>query len=257
MVEGAAAAVLPLPAENGVVVAARLQCSEQRWSLMLEPAEGRPMISGPVTIAVDGESFATSAAPQDREIAVTVPHAALEKIRSGIRLTIRLFLHGDDVIFNLRGSRRAVEAAAPLCSPRDMSAFDQVLPSAGEADMALVTALRADDIKAFRAATSSEPEIRAGTIAPGGRKVIFGQLCGSSWYFGRTGCNIAGFAAGPGPDDWKRIFDGEGRALYADPKAATAGWPALIAVSQRPEAPDIVWRWNGTQYEFLREDAPQ
>jgi len=255
-VEGKASILLPAPSA-GPVSSASLDCSGQRWSLRLQVEDGAPVVSGPVSLGVDREQFSLTAKPDSNSVLMALPAAVVERIKSGIRLSIRLSLDGPDVDFSLRGSRRAIETAAPFCSPRDMSAFEQIALSAIERpDLELARTMRTDDIKAFRAATSSEPKLNAGVLTGEGEsRIVFAQLCGSSWYFGRTGCNIAGYLIGTSGEDQPVVFDGEGAALYAVPDSGNGGWPDLIAVSPGVAGADIIWRWDGSRYSFLREDA--
>jgi hypothetical protein len=252
VLEGQAIVTLPAPGGDSAIIAAKLACKEQKWSLMLAPAEGAPMVSGPISIAVDKQSFAAQATPEAGEIRIPVSRKVLDLFKSGIRLTVQLSLEGEGTNFSLRGSRRAIEAAAPLCSPRDMSAYDNVAMSPESPDVALAAKLREPEIKAFRVATASEPVISAGDLrSEDGKRILFVQLCGSSWYFGRTNCNVAGFLEGEGPDDWRLVLDAEGAAFYADPKSLTGGWPDLLAVTKT--GPDLVWRWGGEEYVFAGE----
>lgn len=255
--EGRASALLPAPAAGGPVVSASLDCAEQRWSLRLQMAAGQPTVSGPVTLSIDREPFSRTASPDGPAVAIGLTGAMLERLKSGTRLSVRLSLDGPDVLFGLRGSRRAIDAAAPLCTPRDMSAYLQVLPATVEpADRDLGARLRDNDIKAFRAATSSEPVMNVGRLAgPGSEGITFVQLCGSSWYFGRTGCNIAGYLTSG--TDSSQVFDGEGTALYATRESQGRAWPDLIATGPSAGGPDIVWRWQDGKYQFLRQDIAE
>src|SRR5690606_14133773 len=132
--------------------------------------------------------------------------------------------------------------------------------------------LRKDDIDAFALATMSQPAIDAAMAEFGeGRRVLFTRMCGSSWYFGTSGCNITGFAPEParpadegagdgqpeapgeGPPSGGVVYDTENVHIYLEHRSLSDGWPDLATLPARGEAPARLWRWSGQAYRLEGE----
>jgi hypothetical protein len=158
-----------------------------------------------------------------------------------------------DAAFALRGSRIAITAAQERCSLRDMSAYTPVTFTPFSSYMALARELRKDDIAGFRLSTASEPALVAAMAEfDGGRRVLFTRLCGSSWYYGASGCNVTGFAPKAAPDaGWRVVYDTENVLLYTDPATAESGWRDIVTLPARGPGSASVWRWNGSAYALF------
>src|SRR5690606_19489318 len=92
-----------------------------------------------------------------------------------------------------------------------------------------------------------------------GRRVLFTRLCGSSWYFGATGCNVTGFAPGDGATTakpWRIVYDTENVHLYTDPESAEGGWRDIVTLPVGTGGSGKVWRWSGAAYA-LHGDLPE
>lgn len=259
--EFAPRATLPAPTGATTVTGGTLSCDAQRWSLDLALAEGTPTAEGAATLDIDGRAFATRAAAAGDGIRIAVPRAAIEPLKAGIRFT----LGAEGAIgaaigrpsFPLRGSRIAITAAQDRCSLRDMAAYTPVTFTPYTSHLGLARALRKGDVAAFRASTASEPELTAAMAEfDGGRRVLFTRLCGSSWYYGASGCNITGFAPETEGEGWRAVYDTENVHLHTDPRAVTDGWPDIVTLPARNVGPGLIWRWDGKGYA-LKGELPE
>lgn len=257
--ETEARAILPAAQGETKVTGATLSCEAQRWRLDLALAEGTAPAEGDAVIEVDKRAFEVKAAPADGGLTLALPRAAVEPLKDGIRMRLDFAdaLDGavGDAAFALRGSRVAIAAAQERCSLRDMSAYTPVTFTPFTSYMKLARELRKDDIAGFRLSTASEPELVAAMAEfDGGRRVLFTRLCGSSWYYGASGCNITGFA--PDGDNWRVVYDTENVHLHTDPKAVTDGWPDIVTLPARAHGPGLIWRWDGNAYA-LKGELPE
>lgn len=259
--ETEARAVLPAPRGKSPVKAATLSCTAQHWQLAIEADED--VKTSAVTLTVDGRDFALAAIPDAQGLIFAVPRTAIEPLKAGLRLEFTLS-HDEETDapvtagFSLRGSRLALNAAQQRCTPRDMSAYTPVTFTPYSSYVNLGRELRDDDIAAFRFSTASEPKLDVAMAEFGeGHRLLLTRLCGSSWYYGASGCNIAGFAPS-GEDSWEAIYDTENVLLYSDPDSVTDGWPDLITLpaSQKGHmvaGPGLIWRWDGKAYALKGE----
>ena len=260
--ETQARAVLPAPRGETRVTGAALSCAAQRWRLDVETAGGTAPGDGAAALEVDARAFALRPARDAGGLAFAVPRAAIEPLKDGLRL--RLSFSGDlqaalgDAAFSLRGSKLAISAAQERCTLRDMSAYTPVTFTPYSSYMNLGRELRRDDIAAFRLSTASEPQLAVAMAEfDGGRRVLFTRLCGSSWYYGASGCNITGFAPRPdGGEGWNTVYDTESVHLYIDAGAATDGWPDLVTLPVRGVGAGLIWRWDGKGYA-LKGELPE
>lgn len=248
-----AVAILPVPVKASSITGGSLVCAEQRWSLRLR-TDDRVASSGSVQakLTVDEESFPVMAEQQPSLITVPISYEMIEGLKSGSGLAISLgSAQGAPAAdFALRDSRKVLEAIAPRCSQVDMSAFEQV--SLSETDPAVERArpLLAEETKLFREATSATPKLAATHLDRGqGHEMLFATLCGSSWYYGRTGCSLFGYIRPTPADEWRQAYNSEGMGLYIDPKISNGGWPDLVTLEQSG-VEQIHWKWNGSQYEL-------
>ena len=255
--EDRAEAVLPPPQGDTAVSAASLACAERQWTFELSPRQPVDLAGAVlVELEIDAATFAAEAEFSSDRIAIALPSDALEPLKRGVGLAFRFEGDADAVLgrprFSLAGSRAAITAAEEVCSRPDMSAYRALTFTPFSSYMALARRLRADDIAQFRLSTASEPVLSVAMAEFGnGRRVLFTRLCGSSWYFGRTGCNVTGFAPSSGEDEWQIAYDSEGVALHVDHGSDEFGWPDLVTLPLRGQGDVATWRWRGSQYGLL------
>lgn len=264
-----AEAALPLPKDGDAVTAMTLSCAAQRWTLAVAVSAQTPFDADAATLTVDQRSFALSVAAADGVVSMAVPRDALEPLKTALHAELEF--SGEAVAplsLSLRGSKLAITALQQSCSPRDMSAYDAVSFTASASELELARTLRHADIETFALATASQPQVTAAMVDFGeGRRILFTRLCGSAWYYGRSGCNVTGFTSDPAqgeigsPPSWQVIYDSEGALLYSDPKAVTRGWPDLVTLPARGEGSGKIWRWTGVAYAvhapLPEDDAPK
>lgn len=257
--EAEARASLPLPAGNAGVTGATLSCEAQRWRLEIALSAPAAAGEGDAVLRVDANAFPARAAAAGRVLAIAVPRAAIEPLKRGLRLEIDLpeAMAGaaGDLAFGLRGSNVAITAVEGRCTLRDMSAYKLVAFAAPSAYDAVARELRAGDIRAFAEATASQPELGAAmAVFEEGRRVLFTRLCGSSWYFGLSGCNITGFVRDGGEEaGWRAVYDTENVVIHTDPRSANGGWPDLATLPVRAGGTALLWQWNGSAYTLAGE----
>ena len=158
--------------------------------------------------------------------------------------------------FSLRGSKLAIEAAEPLCSKRDMSDYEAVALSPYSSYALEGRDLRKEEIALFRTATTAEPAVAAARSTDAdGRSLTFVELCGSSWYYGASGCNVAIFARTGESAPWTLVYDAEGADLYLDRSALVDGWPGIIALPRKGGGDEMRWTWGGSRYVVADGEA--
>lgn len=262
-----ARAILPAPRGNSSIQSATLSCAAQHWRLNIDLGEEAK--AGDATLTVDGRAFVLSPIAETGRLAFAVPRKAIEPLKAGLRLELAL-PQGEEADapvtanFSLRGSKIALNAAQERCTPRDMSAYTPVTFTPYSSYINLGRELRDDDIAAFRLSTASEPKLDVAMAEFGDKhRLLLTRLCGSSWYYGASGCNIAGFAPA-GDEGWEPVYDTENVLLYSDPKSVIDGWPDLVTLpagqkGQMVAGPGLIWRWDGKAYALkgeLPEDEP-
>ncbi len=247
-------ATLPLPSPAHAITGGALSCAKQRWSLRLwidRPPQVSPL-SDRATLAI-GQARFPVAIEQDRISAtIRLSPEILDLLKSGSRLTITV---EDDVdpppsaTFALRGSRAVLEAIAPLCSQVDMSAYVAVTLSEADPAVEIARPLLAAEARLFRAATGRQPAYAATTLSlDGDRRLMFASLCGSTSYYGRSGCTLAGFAAASPDSEWQPVYNSEGVRLHTDPRVSNGGWPNLVTLPVTDGVEPEHWMWDGTEY---------
>lgn len=251
-----------LPAAQGAtkVAGAALACDAQRWRLELTLADGAPAADGEAVLEVDRRTFELKAVAGGG-LALALPRAAIEPLKEGTRMALDFAGALDEAVgdaaFALRGSRLAITSAQDRCSLRDMSAYTPVTFTPFSSYLELARELRKDDIAGFRLSTASEPELAAAMAEfDGAKRVLFTRLCGSSWYYGASGCNVTGFAPDAAGEGWRTVYDSENVHLYTDPRAVTDGWPDIVTLPARTGRPGLVWRWDGKAYA-LKGELPE
>ena len=80
--------------------------------------------------------------------------------------------------------------------------------------------------------------------------MLFATVCGSSWYYGRSGCTLFGYLRAAPAEEWREVYNSEGLHLYIDPNASKGGWPDRDAGTGRRPQP-MRWTWTGERYEPL------
>ena len=264
--ETLARADVPISADMQNIKTATLSCEAQKWSLLLEMNEKSSFQQGNITFGVDRSSFETKALAKQNVLGIRVPHDALEKLKNGIRLTVNLPEPADEttetspVSFSLRGSKIAINAMEEKCSQRDMSEYQAVSFTPFSSYAMLAEDLRKKDIESFKTATFSNPVLTVAMAEFGeGKRVLFTRLCGSSWYYGRSGCNVTGFAQlGKANDQtaiegWSAIYDSENVALHINEKSKSQGWPDLVTLPARTAGNGEIWRWKDHSYKIHAE----
>lgn len=254
---------LPAPQPGSQVTGATMSCAEQVWTLTLltEPGAGILVTEGTATLTVPRETFEAPAKAVAGGLEITVPHRALEPLKAATRLAIGLPGGTQEVRFSLAGSRRAITAAEVRCTQRPMPLANSVPLTRYSSYLLLARELRRSDIADFVLSTASQPSLRAGMVEIGdGHRLLFAELCGSTWYYGVSGCNLAGYAPVEGgdprqPEGWRPVYETEGVFLYVDPNAASDGWPDLVAIPAKAGTEEMRWRWTGDGYGFVDPDV--
>jgi hypothetical protein len=254
--EREASITLPVPERGSPVTGATLSCAEQVWTLVLSLDADAVIGSadGTAILMLPRETFEAPSKALPAGIEITVPHDALEPIKAGTRLSIAFAGGSGEIRFPLTGSRRAITTAEALCSPRAMPLANSIPLTPYSSYLLLARKLRQADIDDFVLSTTAEPRLRAGMVEIGdGRRLLFTELCGSTWYYGVSGCNLAGYAPVEGrdpaePEGWRPVYESEGVFLYVDLNAANDGWPDLMAIPAKAGGEEIRWRWDGNRY---------
>ena len=259
-----AQATLPQPSRSELVKAVSLSCEAQRWTLTLDMEGPASLQQASLTVDRKPYKLARTDTREAGTVFFRIPRAALDPLKSAVRAELSLTSEGEadpaliTMAFSLRGSHRAITTLEERCTPRDMSAYDTVTLTPYSSYLELARSLREGDIAAFELATASKPQLTAAMAEFGaGRRVLFTRLCGSSWYFGRSGCNITGFAfdasaqkneGGPYEAQWRVVYDTENALVHTDPNVATDGWADLVTLPVAGGGEGRIWRWNGTRY---------
>lgn len=246
---GGAVAILPTPTEAKGILGGSLYCAEQKWGLLLRLAPDAAISGNSIRIGLQGEAQAFPATASAGTLQAALPAEMLEPLKEGSRMRVEA---GDGALhatFALRNSGKVIDAIAPRCSPVDMSAYEEVSllelrPAVDEARK-----LFAEEMALFREATDKEPTVAASEIGlDDGKRLLFGALCGSTWYYGASGCTLSGWAiTGPG-GVWRQVYESDGGRLYLDRKTTHDGWPALVTLPAVNGADKTEWLWSGSAY---------
>jgi hypothetical protein len=226
--------------------------------------------SGPATMTIGSRAFEVETRPDGNLLTARLPREALEPLKNGSRLELTLAAAQNEtppsLVFSLRGSKLAISAAEDRCSLRDMSAYQPVTFTPYSSYLNEAKALRAADIDAFVQATASQPKLDVAMVELNeGRRLLFTRLCGSSWYYGLSGCNITGFAPWPVQpaegdqvDDptWRSVYDTENVLVYLDQRSLSHGWPDVVTLPVGASGTGLIWRWDGRSYA-LKGELPE
>jgi hypothetical protein len=256
VVEGEARAVLPEPERGSPFTGGTLACSGQVWTMTLATQIGVFVngATGTAVLSVPRGDFPAKSVAVPAGVEVTVPHIALEPLMASNRLTIRFEGGDSETRLPLAGSRRAITAVDAVCTPREMPLFNSVALTPFSSYLELARKLRRDDIRDFIDSTADMPTLKAGMIEIDAQKrLLFAELCGSTWYYGISGCGLTGYAPVAGadlatPEGWRLVYESEGVFLYVDPRTSTGGWPMLVSLPKRAGDDETRWVWTGEAY---------
>lgn len=253
-----AVAILPAPEKAAGITGASLFCAEQRWSflLRLEPGRLASDANMPGVLTTGGMRFAVDGLPDNGQLIVPLAPDMLGPIKAFTRMKIEIGDKDKDVKaeFALAGSRAAIDRITPRCSPVDMSAYERVALLETDPAVAEARALLADEAKLFRDATGLEPAYAASKLElADGKALLLASVCGSTRYYGESGCSIFGFVRLKPQDEWRLAYDTEGVQLYLDREADKDGFPTLLTLPMTGAAEPSRWAWTGKAYE-IRDD---
>jgi hypothetical protein len=251
---------LPDPQPGTPVTGGTMACAADAWTLTLFTDTGASVAgaTGTARIVVPLGTFEAPSTAVPAGIEIAVPRAALEPLMRSTRLSISFVGGTDEIRFPLAGSRRAITAAQGLCSKVEMPLANSVPLTPYSSYLLLTRALRRSDIADFALSTAETPRLRAGMVEIGeGRRLLFSEMCGSTWYYGASGCSLIGYAPVEGkdaekPEGWRSVYETEGVYLYVDPEMAHEGWPDLLAYSAA--APTEAMRWTWKDGSYVMED---
>lgn len=254
-----AVAILPAPRHAQGITGGSLFCIEQQWGFIFRTEAGvaLPENGTQGAITVRGEPYPFAAEVSPGAVHADAPVAILEGLKSGTSMAVTI---GDGetklaAVFNLNASRRVIEAVAPRCSQIDMAGFNRVTLS--EMSLAVISAkpLLEEELKLFRQATGKQPSLAAEFVDVGpGRQLMFASICGSTAYYGDSGCNLNGFAMTADAPEWREVYNTEGMHLFLDPNAANGGWPNLVTLPVVGGTKPTHWIWGGDRY-MLRDQV--
>jgi hypothetical protein len=252
-----AVAILPDARYPQGITGGSLFCSEQQWGFMFRTEASRPLPDNGTagSITVRGEPYPFAAEVKPGSVHAAVPASILEGLKSGTSMAVTVGTGETKLaaVFNLDASRRVIEAIAPRCSQIDMAGYDRVTLS--EMSLAVISAkpLLEEELKLFRQATGKQPALAAEFIDVGpGRQLMFASICGSTAYYGDSGCNLNGFAMTADEPEWREVYNTEGMHLFLDPNAANGGWPNLVTLPVVGGTQPTHWIWGGDRY-MLRD----
>ncbi|MCO5070393.1 MAG: hypothetical protein M9944_04190 [Rhizobiaceae bacterium] len=245
---GGAVAILPTPVEPKGISGGTLYCVEQKWGFLFR-TDGEVGSPDALKIGVEGQSFTLPVEAKSGSLHVLVPTEMLNPLKAGVRMRVSVASEPPLVAtFNLRGSKKVIEAITPRCSPIDMSAYQEVSLLEEGPSVDAATDLFGEEIELFRQATKKQPSIAAAQFETDeGRKLLFGSLCGSTYYYGSSGCTLSGWRES-GEGDWQQIYSSEGARIYIDKARMDSGWPGLVTVAMVNGVEAIHWSWRDDVY---------
>ena len=231
-----AVAILPLPKPATAHHGGSFYCSEQRWAFLLRTAPDacrsrRARRPGSASAATVFEADARSRRARSRS---AFPARSCSPLKEATKLGIEIGTAKDapKATFNLRSSKLVIEAIAPRCSQIDMSAFEAVTLSPTDAGSCRRdrTARRRDKTVPRVHAEGAGRRDRGRSTSHADKRLMFASLCGSTSYFGDSGCSLTGYAADGAESVWSMVYETEGVHIYTDPKQANGGWPNLVTL---------------------------
>lgn len=255
-----AVAILPDPRYPEGITGGSMFCVEQQWGFLFRTEPGSTVPAGTAgTITVAGEVDAVTAEVKPGAVSVKVPLDILERLKSATSMSVTIGEGKERLgaVFNLRASRRVIDAVAPRCSQINMDGYVSVHLDGISLAVIASKELLKDEIRLFRETTGKDPEIAATFIegVPADRQLMFASLCGSVNYYGPSGCNLVGYAAsGTDQGSWSEVYNTDGMHLFLDPRASSGGWPSLVTLPVVGGTEPIHWVWGGDRY-LLREQV--
>ena len=254
-VSGGAVAILPEPKPAAPIAGGSFYCIEQRWAFLfrLAPDSGLAAGAEKARLSVADQALELEAEISAGAAKVSVPGDLLQPLKDGASFKIEIGAGKSTpkATFNLRSSRRVIEAIAPRCSQVDMSAYQSVSLSATDAASPTATGLLAEEIKEFRAFTGADPVVSTAVLdVAGDRHLMFASLCGSTRYLGDSGCSLTGYATDGANDGWRMVYETEGMLLYTDPRQSNGGWPNIVTLPVIGGIEPMHWVWSGEQYQL-------
>lgn len=254
-----AVALLPKPQSAKGIASASLYCIEQRWSFLFRlDGEGAPVpepAAGMLTVG--GEPFPVEATARNGALDVEVPFEILQPLREAARMGVVIGEGSKrrEATFSLRGSRDTIDAIAPRCSQVDMSAFERIVLSPTDPAVGVARTLFTEESALFRAWSGTDPELSAAEVdLADGKGLLFAALCGSTSYYGLSGCTVAGFARIGEGAEWKLAYNTEGSLIHIDRSSQNGGFPTVVALPMVGSTTPSHWVWTGEAYE-LREQV--
>ena len=129
-----------------------------------------------------------------------------------------------------------------------MSSYEAVIFSETDRGVEPARKLLEGEIRVFQAETKKLPTLAAAMIdLEAGMKLVFVKLCGSNSYYGKSGCNLTGFASKGKTGQWEQVYSTDGVLLYTDPRVFANGWPELLTLPMSGGR----LRWNGSGYAVI------
>jgi len=253
-----AVAILPAPEKASGIIGASLVCAEQHWSFLLrvEPGGLASSANMPGVLITGGTRFAVEGRPTHGQLLVPVASDMLEPIKASTRMKVEIGdrAGGLRAEFALAGSRAVIDRVAPRCSPVDMSPYERITLSETDPATAEARILLAEEAKLFRAATGQDAGLAAARLElADGKALLLASVCGSTSYYGESGCSLFGYARQATAGEWQLVYDTEGLQLYLDRNAEKDGFPALLTLPMTGSAEPSRWVWTGKAYEIRDE----
>lgn len=254
-----AVALLPNPQQAKGIAGGTLYCIEQRWSFLFRLDGEAPAATDPrpATLTAGDDRFTLTASLRNGAFDVEVPFEILQPLRESARLGVVIGEGAGrlQANFSLKDSRIVIDAIAPRCSQVDMSAFERVVLSPSDPAVPLATTLLAEEAGLFRAWTGIDPRVAAAVVElEDGKALLFGSLCGSTSYYGLSGCTVAGFARVGAAGEWTLAYNTEGALIHIDRAASSGGFPSVVSLPMVNGTTPSHWVWTGETYE-LREQV--
>ncbi|HRD84017.1 MAG TPA: hypothetical protein PLF63_02475 [Rubrivivax sp.] len=132
-----------------------------------------------------------------------------------------------------------------------MSKYDLVTLSETDPAVEHARLVVADEMKLFTEATSKTPVVAAKIVDVGGQnRLMFASVCGSTNYYGPSGCNLTAYAQITAMGEWREVYNTEGVLMHTDPNAGNGGWPNLVTLPTIGGLEPSHWVWSGSEYEL-------
>lgn len=253
-----AVAILPGPEKASGISGASLFCAEQRWSFLFRVEPGRlgSSTNMPGELTTGGTRFAVEGLPKHDQLVVPLAPDMLGPIKASMRMKVAFGDrdNGLQAEFTLAGSRAVIDRVTPRCSPVDMSPYERITLSEMDAAAAEARTLLSDEAKLFRAATGQDAGFAARKLElADGKALLIASVCGSTSYYGESGCSLFGYVRTGPTGEWHLAYDTEGLQLFLDRNAEKDGFPALLTLPMTGPAEPSRWIWTGTAYEIRDE----